>query len=78
MHAGRVERGFELVEEAFAEVVQLQRGTGAALAVWLEGRWLVDLWGGSADASGGSAWARDSIVQPYSVTKPFGLRLSLR
>ena len=44
MHAGRVERGFELVEEAFAEVVQLQRGTGAALAVWLEGRWLVDLW----------------------------------
>jgi CubicO group peptidase (beta-lactamase class C family) len=78
MHAGRVERGFELVAEAFAEVVKLQRGTGAALAVWLEGRWLVDLWGGTADVLGSRAWGRDSIVQPYSVTKPFVAVCALR
>jgi CubicO group peptidase (beta-lactamase class C family) len=71
MHAGRVERGFDLVEAEFAEIVQTQAGTGASAAVWLDGRWLVDLWGGVADASGTTAWSRDSIVQPYSVTKPF-------
>jgi CubicO group peptidase (beta-lactamase class C family) len=70
-HAGRVECGFEPVEAAFAEVVRTQPGTGAAVAVWLDGRWLVDLWGGTADASGARAWGWDSIVQPYSVSKPF-------
>jgi CubicO group peptidase (beta-lactamase class C family) len=66
-----VEQGFELVEAAFVEVVRGQPGTGAAVAVWLEGRWLADLWGGAADAAGSGVWGRDSIVQPYSVTKPF-------
>jgi CubicO group peptidase (beta-lactamase class C family) len=61
----------EPVEAAFEEVLDGQRGTGAALAVWQEGRWLVDLWGGSADAVGRHAWGRESIVQPYSVSKPF-------
>lgn len=70
-HAGYVEPGFELVEEAFAEVVGTQPGSGAATAVWLDGQWLVDLWGGTTDAAAARAWATDSIVQPYSVTKPF-------
>jgi len=71
MHDGFVARGLEPVEEAFAVVIDEQPGTGAAFAVWREGRWLVDLWGGSADALGRRAWTRDSIVQPYSVSKPF-------
>ena len=71
VHAGLVARGLEPVEAAFAAVLDGQAGTGAALAVWGEGRWLVDLWGGSADAAGHRAWSRDSIVQPYSVSKPF-------
>ena len=71
MRAGFVARRLEPVEATFFGVVDSQPGTGAALAVWQEGRWLVDLWGGSADASGRRAWRRDSIVQPYSVSKPF-------
>jgi CubicO group peptidase (beta-lactamase class C family) len=78
MCAGRVERGFELVQERFAEVVRKQPGTGAATAVWLDGRWLVDLWGGTVDVSGGRDWGPDSIVQPYSVTKPFVAVCALR
>jgi CubicO group peptidase (beta-lactamase class C family) len=31
---------------------------------------VVDLWGGTADLAG-RPWERDSIVQPYSVSKPF-------
>ena len=71
MHSGRVEPGFEPVEAAFEEVLANQAGTGAALAVWHDSRWLIDLWGGTADAAGQRAWERDSIVQPYSVSKPF-------
>jgi CubicO group peptidase (beta-lactamase class C family) len=71
MHAGFVAPSLEPVEAAFAEVIDRQPGTGAALTVWGEGRWVVDLWGGSADAAGHRPWGRDSIVQPYSVSKPF-------
>jgi CubicO group peptidase (beta-lactamase class C family) len=78
MCVGSVERGFELVRDTFADVVRTQPGTGAAVAVRLDRRWLVDLWGGAADASGGRAWVRDSIVQPYSVTKPFVAVCALR
>jgi CubicO group peptidase (beta-lactamase class C family) len=32
---------------------------------------VVDLWGGLGDPAGARTWQRDSLVQPYSVTKPF-------
>jgi CubicO group peptidase (beta-lactamase class C family) len=71
MHPGFAADGLEPVETAFAATLDEQAGTGAALAVWRDGQWLVDLWGGWADAGRDRAWSRDSIVQPYSVSKPF-------
>lgn len=68
---GMVATGFEAIRDAFVDVIAAQQGTGAALAAWRDGRWIVDLWGGSADAAGMMPWRRDSIVQPYSVSKPF-------
>ena len=68
---GSVAPGYETVRDAFAEVIEQQPGTGAALAVSLEGEWIVDLWGGWADAARTREWQRDSIVMPYSVSKPF-------
>jgi CubicO group peptidase (beta-lactamase class C family) len=68
---GTVAPGFEAVREAFADVIAAQQGTGAALAAWHDGRWIVDLWGGSANEAATRPWQRDSIVQPYSVSKPF-------
>jgi CubicO group peptidase (beta-lactamase class C family) len=62
---------FEPVTEAFERVVDDAAGTGAALAAWYEGEWVVDLWGGWADAARTRPWERDSIVMPYSVSKPF-------
>lgn len=62
---------FAPVREVFTDVVAGQRGTGAALAVWHDDGWVVDLWGGYADAAHTRPWRRDSIVMPYSVTKPF-------
>jgi CubicO group peptidase (beta-lactamase class C family) len=68
---GLAEDRFEPVREAFASVLAEQPGTGAAVAAWWQGTWVVDLWGGRADASGSIGWQRDSLVQPYSVSKPF-------
>jgi CubicO group peptidase (beta-lactamase class C family) len=68
---GLVEPGFEPVRDVFATVLGEQRGTGAAVAAWYDGRWIVDLWGGTATADGSRLWQRESIVQPYSVSKPF-------
>ena len=62
---------FERVEKVFAEVLAEQPGTGASFAVWHDGEWVVDLWGGYADAERTRPWQRDTLVMPYSVTKPF-------
>ena len=68
---GLADSGFEPVREAFASVIAGQSGTGAALAAWVDGSWVVDLRGGTADAAGRRPWRPDSLVQPYSVAKPF-------
>ena len=74
---GEVEPRFEAVRDVFAGVLREQRGTGAAVAAWHDGRWVVNLWGGTADAAGTRRWQRHSIVQPYSVTKPFAAMCAL-
>jgi CubicO group peptidase (beta-lactamase class C family) len=71
---GTVDEAFAPVGDAFAAVLEEQDavgGTGAAVAVWREGRWVVDLWGGWADVARTRPWERDTLVMPYSVTKPF-------
>jgi CubicO group peptidase (beta-lactamase class C family) len=68
---GSVSPSFESVREVFASVLAEQPGTGASFAVWRDGEWLVDLWGGYADAAHTRPWRADTLVMPYSVTKPF-------
>jgi CubicO group peptidase (beta-lactamase class C family) len=68
---GSVQRQFEPVREVFAQLLAVQRGTGSAVAAWWDGAWVVDLWGGRADAAGTRRWQSDSLAQPYSVSKPF-------
>lgn len=68
---GTVAPGFEPVREVFADVVGAAAGTGAGFAAWHDGEWVVDLWGGYADAARTRPWQADTLVMPYSVTKPF-------
>ena len=71
---GYVAPGFEPVADALADVVagaQARGTTGSAVAAWHDGRWVVDVWGGWADAALSRPWQRQSLVMPYSVTKPF-------
>ncbi|HYJ67718.1 MAG TPA: serine hydrolase domain-containing protein [Nocardioidaceae bacterium] len=68
---GEVASGFEPVRDAFRQVVSEQHGTGAAMAAWHDGRWVAQVHGGYSDAARTRPWRPDSIVMPYSVTKPF-------
>jgi CubicO group peptidase (beta-lactamase class C family) len=74
---GVIGEGFGPVREAFVDIVRAQPGTGAALAAWVDGVWAIDLWGGWADEGRTLAWLRDSIVMPYSVSKPFAAMCAL-
>ena len=75
---GSVAERFEPVRECFAEIIGAQTGTGAAFAAWYDGNWVVDLWGGYADGELSRPWEAGSLVQPYSVSKPFAAMCALR
>jgi CubicO group peptidase (beta-lactamase class C family) len=68
---GTADKGFSPVRDAFALVMATQRGTGGGLAAWYDDRRVIDLWGGFVDADRRRLWGPDSLVQPYSVCKPF-------
>jgi CubicO group peptidase (beta-lactamase class C family) len=59
------------VREAFAENFDKRGDVGAAVAVTVDGRPIVDLWGGYADRVRMRPWTRDTIVNVYSATKGF-------
>ncbi len=75
---GTTDGRFAPVRDRFADVIDSQPGTGAALAAWCDGQRVIDLWGGHTDAAGQKRWGPASIVQPYSVTKPFAAVCALR
>jgi CubicO group peptidase (beta-lactamase class C family) len=68
---GFADARFGVVRDCFADVVAEQPGTGAAFAAWCDNRLVVDLWGGYAEPGRRRPWEADSLVQPYSVSKPF-------
>jgi CubicO group peptidase (beta-lactamase class C family) len=75
---GYCERGFEPVREALAESLATGIEVGAALAVHVGPRVVLDLWGGYADAARTRPWERDTLVNLYSVGKAFSAVCVLR
>jgi CubicO group peptidase (beta-lactamase class C family) len=64
---GEVDARFEPVGDAFAALDE----PGAAVAVSIDGRLVVDLWSGED-------WDRDTLVHVFSTTKPLGAMCLLR
>ena len=67
--AGDVASGYEGVREAFERMFADGRESGAAAAAVVDGRMVVDLWGGPVE--------RDSLVHVYSVSKPLAAACAL-
>lgn len=69
---GSCDPRFEPVSETFAAGFEADPSVaelGACVAVSIEGRLVVDLWGGFADPQRTRPWARDTIVDMMSVGK---------
>jgi CubicO group peptidase (beta-lactamase class C family) len=65
---GTVEPGFEAVRATFER--GFEKGElGAAVSAYVDGRRVVDLWGGWADADRTRQWQRDTIACAFSATK---------
>jgi CubicO group peptidase (beta-lactamase class C family) len=65
---GHVAAGFEGVREAFARNFSEHGEVGAAVAAYVGGRKVVDLWGGAADHDG-TPYGDDTLQLVFSTTK---------
>ncbi len=75
---GLCEPGFERVRAALSEILAAGSEVGAALAVYVEKRPVVDLWTGHTDAARTRPWERDTIVNLYSIGKAVTAICALR
>ena len=66
--SGLCDERFTPVRDAFAANFKNGLEVGASVAVTLDGKPVVDLWGGEA-VQGKAAWQEDTIVNVYSTTK---------
>ncbi len=66
---GHVDPAFEAVRATFHDSFRVHGETGAAVCVLVDGRVVVDLWGGHADPLADVPWTGDTLVNVFSVGK---------
>jgi len=66
---GYCEEQFKSVKEAFQSNFDDNLEVGASFAVTLNGKHVIDLWGGYANAAKTELWKKDTIVNVFSTTK---------
>jgi CubicO group peptidase (beta-lactamase class C family) len=66
---GACDPRFSRVKDAFAENFEKRGEVGAAAAVTLDGKSVVDIWAGHADKARTKPWTRETLVNVYSTTK---------
>jgi CubicO group peptidase (beta-lactamase class C family) len=70
---GTCDPAFTAVRDALQENFASGDEVGEAVAVWADGRCVVDLWAGHRDAARRLPWREDSITCMFSVGKPFAI-----
>ncbi len=66
---GDVDDGFGPVRDAFEDNFAERGDLGAACAVYVSGRPVVDIWAGVADARTGRIWSEDTAAVIFSCSK---------
>jgi CubicO group peptidase (beta-lactamase class C family) len=66
---GSVAPGFEGVRDNLAANIDSGADVGASVAVIVDGRTVVDLWGGHIDEARTQPWQSDTIINVWSTTK---------
>ncbi|XGW30804.1 hypothetical protein V3C99_009625, partial [Haemonchus contortus] len=69
---GYVDEGYEKLQKAFERNFRDGwESVGASFAVFVEGRKVVDLWGGYSDKQAAQPWKEDTLMITFSPTKAF-------
>src|SRR4051812_43195224 len=66
---GQCDGRFERLRAAFIDNFSTLGETGAALAITLDGKPVVDIWSGYTEPTQERAWQHDTLVNVYSTTK---------
>jgi len=66
---GTCDRKFDRLRRRLEDSLCLGEEAGCSVALYLDGRLVVDLWGGLADPASHRPWQHDTIVSTFSVTK---------
>ena len=66
---GNCASGFETVRDAFEKNFTHNDEVGAAVAIWVDGDLVVNLWGGYADARRRRRWRENTLASVFSGTK---------
>jgi len=66
---GYCEPRFAKVKDVFLKNLESGADVGASFAVTMDGKFVIDIWGGFADAEKTQPWVKDTIVTTYSTTK---------
>lgn len=74
---GHCDPQFVPVRDLLANRLAHGNDLGASICVIQNGRMVVDLWGGIADADSGRPWERDTLVNTYSITKTMAALVAL-
>lgn len=67
--SGVVDQRFQRVRDAFADGFVCNRDVGAALSVVVDGRMVVDIWGGYRDRKRTQLWQADTLCCMFSISK---------
>jgi len=66
---GFCDERFAAVAREFARNFEARGEVGASVSVTLDGRTMLDIWGGAAEPDGGRAWESDTVSIVFSCTK---------
>ena len=66
---GHCEPRFEAVKDAFTRNFEEGMEVGASFAVTINGKYVIDIWGGFKDKEQTQPWEKDTICNVYSTTK---------
>jgi len=66
---GQCDQRFSSVKEAFARNFESDLEVGASFTATIDGKFVVDIWGGYADEAQTRPWEKDTIVCVWSTTK---------
>ncbi len=66
---GHCDQRFSVVKEVFANNFRNGGDVGASFAATIDGKFVIDIWAGYADAGRTRPWKRDTLACLYSTTK---------